>query len=47
VSRVSILPLIILTIILSSLNILILIVSLTPLFFIGSRITIALITPQR
>ena len=43
-SRVSILLLIILIIILSSLNILILIISLTPLFFIGSYIVTTLIT---
>jgi hypothetical protein len=44
-SRVSILPLIVLIIVLGSLNILVLIVSLTFLFFIGSRVVTALMTP--
>jgi len=42
--RVSILLLIILAIVLSSLNMLILIISPTPLSFIGSRVVTALIT---
>ena len=45
-SRVSVLLLIILAIVLGSLDILILIVSLTPLSFVGSRVATALITPQ-
>jgi len=44
VSGVSVLLLIVLIIVLGSLNMLILIVSLTPLSFVGSRVVTALIT---